>query len=139
MNKENFLIESQVFYYIEKCDDRLFEFLDERAKVLLIKDRLTNGDSINFHEFKFMVENTKYFTDYLEYNVYQEGEELSDSEFNLLSDEQKIEYCELLDKMYNEDEVEYNDGSLSYWRNNPLYIWYNSFKREQQIKTVLDD
>jgi hypothetical protein len=86
-----------------------------------------------------MVENTKYFTDYLEYNVYQEGEELSDSEFNLLSDEQKIEYCELLDKMYNEDEVEYNDGSLSYWRNNPLYIWYNSFKREQQIKTVLDD
>ena len=85
-----------------------------------------------------MIKDSKHFTEYLKYNIYEGGEELTDEQFNMLSDEQKVEYCELLEKCYIED-IEYNDDSLEYWHEHPMYIWYSAFKREQQIKTILDD
>jgi hypothetical protein len=134
MNKEEFLIKAQVYYYKhEGFHDNIFELLDEDVKNAIIEENNIAHGVFTLPEFEFMIKNSKYFTDYLEYNIYEAGDELSEGRLVLLSEEQKLEYCKVLEKVYVED-CEDED-----WYKHPLYIWYNSFKREQQIKSVLDD
>lgn len=140
MNKEEFLLKAQVYYYkFYGYNDLIFELLDDEVKKAIVEDHITDGViSYSHNEFKFMIKNSKYFTEYLKYSIYEAGEELTDDEFNLLSDEQKLEYCEIVEKCYIEDEDE-GYGGLKNWYRHPLYIWYSAFKREQLIKSVLDE
>ena len=133
MTKEKFLIAAQIYYYrVEHSSKKIFDFLDLEVKKGIIEDILQER-WLEDYEFDFMVKETDFFDSFLEDHIYNEGEELDDSEFNILSDEQKCKYYETLKKVYNEEEDLEEE-----WAIHPVNIWYVAYGRERQIKSILD-
>ena len=133
MTKEKFLIAAQIYYYrVEHSSKKIFDFLDLEVKKGIIEDILQER-WLEDYEFDFMVKETDFFDSFLEDHIYNEGEELDDSEFNILSDEQKCKYYETLKKFYNEEE-----DLEEAWAIHPVNIWYVAYCRERQIKSILD-
>jgi hypothetical protein len=138
MNKQEFLINAQVFYYIYNVDESIdihFNLMDDEAKTMVIERRIECLEPLSDEEFKYMSKKTDLFRKYLDDSILLHGEELTDKQFSMISDSQRLEYYSALCEIA-EEEKEYNSD---YCINHSVQVWYKSYMREEQIKTVLDD
>jgi hypothetical protein len=137
MNKQEFLISAQVFYYfhIDGSNQNKLNLLNREAKIMVIERRIECLEPLSDEEFKYMVKKTDLFAKYLDGPVFTHGVELTNTQFSMISDSQRLEYYNTLYAIAEEED----ELDIDYWINHPIKIWYKSYMREQQIKTVLDD
>ena len=142
MTKARFLIQAQLYYYLEHDEDNptSFSYLDDKVKKMVIKEK--DGLRLFPHEFKYFLsyctdkQLKKYYT-----SIINEGEDITTDELEslinegALTDERILLWYNMLKKAYTDD------GYIEDWEK--FYAaQYNLFiakMRDKRIDSILKD
>jgi len=138
MTKEEFLIEAQIHYYgSEYGSEGVFNLMDDEIKLMVISKDIDDNACLEDYEIIFLnkTNNEKLLTLYSN-SIINSGEELSEKQFYLLTEEYKLKWHDMLKHDYysNGDDEDWAEGFVAKW-----YIKYKADWREEQIDNILND
>lgn len=135
MTKEKFLIESQFLYYEYNNSEVIFNLLNEKAKIKVIKFKIKENDNLYDHELKWMIKHLPKLIKKWILTTLKEGEILTKDELNLLDTEHKLLYYETIYKYCVEDD------DLDDWNENfkQEFDLLKAKMRDEKIDKILND
>jgi hypothetical protein len=135
--KEQFLIDAQVYYYINETSSlETFNLMDNNIKDAIITECIDSGTRLDEYEVDYLIENNSpLLISYFE-SLIDDGEELTESDFCRLTLEQMDIWYKILHNVYIEDDAQIE------WENHwivDLYIKIKADWRDKQINSILND
>ena len=133
MTKQEFLIETAIYYYLRESNtEEVFNFLPEKAKNKLIKSNIDDGDNLEDWEILWCSRNKPgFFKTHIKYLVEDCYEDLTDRQLNILDVEWVVYYFDLVYKVYNLDFFEKHYE--------PKFKKYKAKMRDKKIDQILED
>ena len=135
MTKEKFLIESQFLYYEYNNSEVIFNLLNEKVKIKVIKSKIKENDNLYDYELEWMIKHLPKLIKKWILTTLKEGEVLTEDELNLLDTEHKLLYYETIYKYCVEDD------DLDDWNENfkSEYDLLKAKMRDEKIDKILND
>jgi len=135
MTKDKLLIEAQLLYY--ECNESgdIFNLLDEKLKIKVIKSKIKENDFLYDYELKWMIKHLPQLIKKWILSVLNNGENISKDELELLDTEHKFLYYETIYKHCVEDD------DLDDWNDNfkQDFDLLKAQTRDKKIDQILND